>query len=102
MDDFLKSEDIQRMQWSACSPDLNPIEHVWVTLGRQLVVLSHPSNSILEWKRVLHNAWNSLRPQLIHSLMAITGKCTVCVPETTTHLINQLNHLLILTSLNKV
>ncbi|GFV01734.1 hypothetical protein TNCV_1672701 [Trichonephila clavipes] len=32
----LESEDIERMDWPARSPDLNPIEHVWDFLGRQL------------------------------------------------------------------
>ncbi|GBO41203.1 hypothetical protein AVEN_104560-1 [Araneus ventricosus] len=28
VDEFLQSEDIRRMDWTARSPDLNPIEHV--------------------------------------------------------------------------
>ncbi|GFW34305.1 DDE_3 domain-containing protein [Trichonephila clavipes] len=34
VDECLQSKDITRMDWSAYSPDLNPIEHVWDMLGR--------------------------------------------------------------------
>ncbi|GFW70090.1 DDE_3 domain-containing protein [Trichonephila clavipes] len=36
VDECLQSEDITRMNWPAYSPDLNPIEHVWDMLGREL------------------------------------------------------------------
>ncbi|GBM74209.1 hypothetical protein AVEN_203409-1 [Araneus ventricosus] len=36
VDEFLESEDIRRMDWLARSPDLNPIEHVWEALGREI------------------------------------------------------------------
>ncbi|GFT67872.1 transposable element Tcb2 transposase [Trichonephila clavipes] len=33
---LLESEDIERMDWPARAPDLNPIEHVWGFLSRRL------------------------------------------------------------------
>ncbi|GFY22094.1 transposable element Tcb2 transposase [Trichonephila clavipes] len=36
VENMLEAETIQRMEWLACSPDLNPIEHVWDMLGRRI------------------------------------------------------------------
>ncbi|GFX52802.1 transposable element Tc3 transposase [Trichonephila clavipes] len=70
IDDFLETENIQRMSWSANSPDLNPIVHVWDMFGRHIAALLHPPSSVTELKRALQNAWNRLSPQLIHHLIA--------------------------------
>ncbi|GFS92522.1 transposable element Tcb2 transposase [Trichonephila clavipes] len=34
VEDSLFEEGIVRMEWPACSPNMNPIEHVWDALGR--------------------------------------------------------------------
>ncbi|GFU57431.1 transposable element Tcb2 transposase [Trichonephila clavipes] len=63
IDDFLETENIHRMSCPENYPDLNPIEHVWDMLGRQIAALSHPPNSVTELKRAFQEAWNRLSPQ---------------------------------------
>ncbi|GFU65801.1 transposable element Tc1 transposase [Trichonephila clavipes] len=45
---LLESEDIERMDWPARSPDLNPIELVWDFLGRRLAARTLPPVTIRE------------------------------------------------------
>ncbi|GFU76626.1 transposable element Tcb1 transposase [Trichonephila clavipes] len=40
--DCLDNEGIQRLVWTARSPDLNPIENVWDALGRQVAGRNYP------------------------------------------------------------
>ncbi|GFY20728.1 transposable element Tc1 transposase [Trichonephila clavipes] len=70
IDDFLETENLQRMSWLANSTGLNPSEHVWDMPGRQISALLHPPSSVAELKRALQEAWNRLSPQLIHHLIA--------------------------------
>ncbi|GFX03463.1 transposable element Tcb2 transposase [Trichonephila clavipes] len=75
IDGFPETENIQRMSWPANSPDLNPIEHVWM-----YVVLSHPPSSVTELKRALQETWNRLSPQLIQNLIAsMANRCAACL-----------------------
>ncbi|GFV09472.1 transposable element Tcb2 transposase [Trichonephila clavipes] len=45
VEDFLFEEGIVRMEWPACTPDMNPIEHVWNALGRRVAGHQPPSQT---------------------------------------------------------
>ncbi|GFW89311.1 transposable element Tc1 transposase [Trichonephila clavipes] len=54
---LLESEDIERMDWPARSPDLNPIEHVWDFLGRRLAARTLLPVTIRELRLALQDEW---------------------------------------------
>ncbi|GFX42608.1 transposable element Tcb2 transposase [Trichonephila clavipes] len=42
VENLIEAETIQRMERPACSSDINPIKHVWYTLGRCLTARPRP------------------------------------------------------------
>jgi len=58
--EWLKKRPFETLIWPAQSPDLNPIEHLWAILKRQLNQYERPSNGMLElWERV-ERIWNNI------------------------------------------
>ncbi|GFT50786.1 transposable element Tcb1 transposase [Trichonephila clavipes] len=57
---LLESEDIERMDWPARSPDLNPIEHVWDFPGRRLAARTLPPVTIRELRLALQAEWAAM------------------------------------------
>ncbi|GFW17556.1 transposable element Tcb2 transposase [Trichonephila clavipes] len=77
---LLESEDIERMDWPARSPDLNPIEHVWDFLGRRLVARTLPPVTIRELRLALQDEWAAMPQQLIDTLILSMGRrCETCL-----------------------
>ncbi|GFU85698.1 transposable element Tcb2 transposase [Trichonephila clavipes] len=76
----LESEDIERMDWPARSPDLNPIEHVWDFLGRRLAARTLPPVTIRELRLALQDEWAAMPQQLIDTLILSMGRrCETCL-----------------------
>ncbi|GFV03738.1 transposable element Tcb2 transposase [Trichonephila clavipes] len=67
--DCLDSEGIQRLVWPACSPDLNPIENVWDTLGRQVSGRNYPPTNKNTLIRALTEEWDKLPQQLLDNVV---------------------------------
>ncbi|GFU69025.1 transposable element Tcb2 transposase [Trichonephila clavipes] len=77
---LLESEDIERMDWPARSPDLNPIEHVWDFLGRCLAARTLPPVTIRELRLALQDEWAAMPQQLIDTLILSMGRrCETCL-----------------------
>ncbi len=56
---FLKKNRVKVIQWPSMSPDLNPIEHLWGILKRQ--VEHHSPSSIQSLKEVILEEWKKNR-----------------------------------------
>ncbi|GFW06738.1 transposable element Tcb2 transposase [Trichonephila clavipes] len=77
---LLESENIERMDWPARSPDLNPIEHVWDFLGRRLAARTLPPVTIRELRLALQDEWAAMPQQLIDILIISMGRrCETCL-----------------------
>ncbi|GFW04162.1 transposable element Tcb2 transposase [Trichonephila clavipes] len=77
---LLKSEDIERMNWPARSPDFNPIEHIWDFLGRRLAARTLPPVTIRELRLAMQDEWAAMPQQLIDTLILSMGRrCETCL-----------------------
>ncbi|GFW98894.1 transposable element Tcb2 transposase [Trichonephila clavipes] len=77
---LLESENIERMDWPARSPDLSPIEPVWDFLGRRLAARTLPPVSIRELRLALQYEWAAMPQQLIDTLILSMGRrCETCL-----------------------
>ncbi|GFT15907.1 transposable element Tcb2 transposase [Trichonephila clavipes] len=70
VENMLEAETIQRMEWTACSPDLNPIEHVWDMLGRRIAARPRSPATVRDLEIALLEEWNSIPQSLIDNLIA--------------------------------
>lgn len=66
---WFKDHDINVMPWPAQSPDINPIEHLWEHLKRQLAAYEEPPKGITElWERV-EKEWNAIPKEVCQKLI---------------------------------
>lgn len=81
---FIQEARINVMDWPAYSPDLNPIEHLWDELGRQVYRRPIPPATVADLTLALHQEWRNIpmafitrlcdsMPQRIHACARADG-----------------------------
>lgn len=76
---FLEDHGIQRMNWPARSPDLNPIEHIWDQLDRRVrnrVVAPHTLEQLEE---AIIEEWNRIPQENIEALVSSMNRRCLAV-----------------------
>ena len=77
--DFLQTENVDVMNWPACSPDLSPIEHLWDALDRRVRQrLPAPAN-IGELRQALTEEWQNIPQATIDRLIGSMRRRCVAV-----------------------
>ena len=78
---FLRTNNIDFIDdWSAISPDLNPIEHVWGSLVRRLRRRPNPPANVNELRQALIQEWNNIPQAEINTLVKyMRRRCTAVV-----------------------
>ncbi|GFS50332.1 transposable element Tcb2 transposase [Trichonephila clavipes] len=80
VEEYLEDHGLERQEWPARSPDLNPIEHLWDYLGREVAALNPPPRSLHELKQGLLCVWSSLPIPVSDNLINSMGnRCRQCI-----------------------
>jgi transposase len=69
VDQFKRDRGIRSLPWPACSPDLNPIEHVWDYIGRRVQEYQLPAANAAELSARLNEAWGQVPVAFVHNLV---------------------------------
>lgn len=79
VNDFLQQSGINRMEWPACSPDLNPIENLWDELDRKVRSNHPPPRDAQHLYQMLQAEWQALPQRIFTNLVnSMRTRCVEC------------------------
>ena len=77
---YLEREGIDRMNWPARSPDINPIEHVWDILQRRVSARLVPPQTRGDLTRALIEEWARIpRPAISKLIRSFKSRCRAVI-----------------------
>ena len=77
---FLTTNRIPVLDWQSLSPDISPIVHIWVELGRCIGARRQLPWNVNELTNALINEWNNIPQQVIANLvLSMRRRCTACI-----------------------
>ena len=65
----IQREAMTTPSWLACSPDLNPIGHLWDIYGRRIRQREPPVQNVVGLDAALHEEWQHIPQNVIQTLI---------------------------------
>ena len=78
--EYLQNLGVERMEWPAVSPDLNPIEYLWDQLGRAVRVRVTNATMLADLRQILVEEWDAIPQQCVTRLVtSMRRRCQAVV-----------------------
>ena len=78
--DYLQNVGVERMEWPASSPDLNPIEHLWDQLGRAVRARVTNTTMLADLRQMLVKERDAIPQQCVTRLVtSMRRRCQAVV-----------------------
>ena len=74
VDQFLEDQGVERMDWPANTPDLNPIEHLWDQLKRAVRRRVDQQTALAMLQPILQEEWAAIPQNCIKNLVQTMRK----------------------------
>ena len=79
VNDFLQQSGVNRMEWPAFSPDLNPIENLWDELDRRVRRDHPPPRDAQHLFQMLQTEWQAIPQRIFTNLVnSMRTRCIEC------------------------